>query len=177
MIRHRAGLALAVAALCTLGGCVRPRFMRSEPEREWPSTLQRAQAAAEVGRFDVADSALAEFFARHPSSPEANETLFWRALFRLDPANPESSTSDAVTDLTAYLASPGRHQHLVEARALRRAALLADSLAGAPARRAEAGAVSAATDKDAEIARLKEELKKATEELERIKRRLSTPTP
>ena len=169
--------AFAAAVLCIAAGCVRPRFMQPDPEREWPSTLQRAQAAAEVGRFDAADSALAEFSARHPSSPEANETLFWRALFRLDPANPQSSASDAATDLTAYLARAGRHQHLVEARALRRAALLADSLAGAPARRAEAGAASAATDKDAEIARLKEELKKATEELERIKRRLSTPTP
>ena len=177
MIGRRARLALALAALFVAGGCVRPRFLQPEPEREWPTTLQRAQAAAEAGRFDAADSALAEFSARHPSSPEANETLFWRALFRLDPANPAASASDAVTDLTAYLASPGRHQHLVEARALRRAALLADSLAGAPARRAEAGAASAATDKDTEIARLREELKKATEELERIKRRLSTPTP
>ena len=175
MIRRRAVPTLFVAALGIAGGCVRPPFMQPEPERDWPGALQRAQAAAEVGRFDTADSALAAFSARHPSSPEATETLFWRALFRLDPANPAASPRDAATDLTAYLARPGRHQHLVEARALRRAALLADSLRGAPARRVEAAA--AATDKDAEIARLRDELKKATEELERIKRRLSTPTP
>ncbi len=176
MIGRHSTLALATALLCITAGCVRPRFMQADPEREWPTALQRAQAAAEVGRFDAADSALAEFSARHPSSPEANETLFWRALFRLDPANPASSASDAAADLTAYLARPGRHQHLVEARALRRAALLADSLGGSTTRRAVAGAAPTA-DKDTEIARLKEELKKATEELERIKRRLSTPTP
>jgi hypothetical protein len=174
------GLALVVLVSLLAGGCVRPRFMQPAPEREWPETLQRAQAAAEAGRFDFADSTLVAFAERHASSPEASETLFWRALFRLDPANPHASAKDAAEDLTAYLARSGRHQHLVEARALRRAALLADSLAVSSGRRvAAAGAAGAAavTDKDAEIARLREELKKATDELERIKRRLSTPTP
>lgn len=168
-------LALLFLALLAVA-CVRPVNMQPEPEREWPETLQRAQAAAEVGRFDAADSALVRFASRHPASPEASETLFWRALFRLDPANPSASPRDAAADLTTYLARPGRHEHLVEARALRRAALLADSLSATPGRRAGAAAAPA-TDKDAEIARLREELKKATEELERIKRRLSTPTP
>jgi hypothetical protein len=170
--------ALLVVLLAASAGCVnRPGFLQPAPEREWPETIARAHAAVEAGRFASADSLLAEFAARHPESGETNETIFWRAVFRLDPANPDASPAAAVRDLTVYLARPGRHTHLAEARALRRAATLADSL-GVSARRAAAPSETpAATDKDAEIARLREELKRATEELERIKRRLSTPTP
>ncbi len=177
MKRRRSRGALLVLGLAALGCVNRPGVLQPTPEREWPETIARAHAAVESGRFATADSLLAEFEARHPGSGEANETVFWRAVFRLDPANPDASPSRAVTELTTYLARPGRHAHLAEARALRRAATLADSLASAPGRRAATPADAAATDKDAEIARLREELKRATEELERIKRRLSTPTP
>jgi hypothetical protein len=176
--RHRRGT-LLVVLLAVAGGCVnRPGFLQPAPEREWPETIARAHAAVEGGQFASADSLLAEFAARFPESGEANETVFWRAVYRLDPANPDASPSRAVSELTTYMARPGRHTHLAEARALRRAATLADSLSSHTGRRAAAPAdAAAATDKDAEIARLREELKRATEELERIKRRLSTPTP
>jgi hypothetical protein len=167
-------VALLLATLLAAGGCVnRGGVRRPVPEREWTETIGRAQAAVEAGRFAAADSLLAAFAERHAESDEANETIFWRAVFRLDPANPEASPARAVSELTTYLARPGRHTHLAEARALRRAASLADSLAGTPRRAAEASAA----DKEAEIVRLREELKRATDELERIKRRLSTPTP
>ena len=172
------GRTLLVVLLLCAGGCVsRPRFLQPAPERQWPETIARALAAVEAGRFGAADTLLADFAERHPDSDEANESVFWRAVFRLDPANPAASPERAAVELTGYLARPGGHSHLAEARALRRAAVLADSLADASGRRGAAPAEPAATDKDAEITRLREELKRATEELERIKRRLSTPTP
>jgi hypothetical protein len=175
--RRRTTLALpCLLAALAAGGCVtRGGLLQAAPEREWPETIGRAQAAVEGGRFATADSLLAAFAERYADSGEANETIFWRAVFRLDPANPEASPARAVSELTTYLARAGRHTHLAEARALRRAASLADSLASTPRRAAPAEA--SAAEKDAEIARLREELKRATDELERIKRRLSTPTP
>ena len=182
-------------------GCVsfhRPESMLPAPVRQWPATLARAQAAAARGDFDQADSALAQFAAAYPGTPETLETAYWRALYRMDPSNHAESMTAAMAALDGYLADHRPRPHVAEARTLRRLAGQIDGLnhlaattiaepkevATAPAPKAAAGdlrgdaAKSADTQaNEAEIKRLKDELAKANAELERIKRRLSQPPP
>jgi len=132
-------------------------------------------------------------FARsYPNSSEALETRYWRALFRLDPANPHESVPSALAELDAYLSDPRPREHVAEAAALKRVALAMDglnhtaALALAQAKDAK-GQAETKTDPgkpgdapvpaDTEIKRLKDELAKANAELERIRRRLAVPPP
>jgi hypothetical protein len=167
--------------------------MQPEPKREWPSVLALAQLRARQGNFDSADSVLAGFAERYPATPEGVETAYWRALIGMDPANPHASLPTAVGFLDAYLAGPHRAAHEGEATALRRVAVQleeANKLAAlsqvvattkpqTPDVRIEAPkpATDATLNPDAEIKRLKDELAKATAELERIRKRLAQPPP
>jgi hypothetical protein len=187
------GLALACAPMAKVVG--------PAPVRAWPGVLSRAQHSAARGEFDVADSALANFSTRYPTSGEALETSYWRALFELDPSNRAESVSGAISLLDAYLAATRPREHVLEATTLRRVAGQLDALnrlaAGAIAQAKDANAAAAiaralsdarietpraaaestSTSSDAEIKRLKDELAKANAELERIRRRLAQPPP
>lgn len=205
--RHAsARTAAAVLALAT-SGCVRihaPGFTAPPPRRAWPSTFAEAHDRANEGKLDAADSILADFAARFPGSPEALETAYWRALFKLDPANQRQSIQAAMASLDAYMDDTRPRQHIPEAVSLRRIAsqidglskLAANAMARADAATATASnAKAAAADakaqadaragaaksepasSDAEVKRLKDELAKANAELERIKKRLSQPPP
>ncbi|HVX38141.1 MAG TPA: hypothetical protein VHB25_01115 [Gemmatimonadaceae bacterium] len=180
----------AAAVIAAGGGCVSihaPPFMRPAPERQWPATLQLAQQRAQERQFDAADSLLADFAARYPGSAPAVESSYWRALYKMDPANPHASLSTAVAALDAYIGSVQSAEHASEAETLRRIAgqlvnlnKLAASAMTAPKDQASQPAdakpnpdqPSAA---DAEIRRLRDELAKANAELDRIKRRLAQP--
>jgi hypothetical protein len=175
-----------------------PSFMESTPHREWPATRDLAQFRVSEGKFDAADSLLGDFAARHPKAPEALEATYWRALVRLDPSNPHASIPDAMSSLDLYLADPRSREHIREAAALRRVAVQLDAMSKVVA---SAAAVSkdpntlavARTTPDLrvdvnkstldsaaaadEIKRLKDELAKATAELERIRKRLAQPPP
>lgn len=151
---------------------------------EWVTALSMAQASALSGRYGEADSVLASFAVAHAGSPEGSETSYWRAVFALDPANPNRSLKDAIYHLDRYVGDTTALAHSTEARTLRRIAGTMDSLsqpvvltsASEPSE-----ADSAATPKQQELAkevqRLKEELEKSTAELDRIKRRLAAPKP
>jgi hypothetical protein len=166
---------------------------------DWSRALATAKSEANVSQFDAADSVLAAFAANHPGTPEALETAYWRAILKMDPTNPDLSLPTAMASLDGYLSDPRAQQHVVEAKSLRR---VAGQLAGltrvavgaiAEARdatatasnarsdaanaRAEAAKAAPDSDADAEIKRLKSELAKANSELERIRRRLTQPTP
>lgn len=132
--------------------------------------IGRAHRAAGERKHTEADSLLSDFTARHESAPEAREAHYWRAIFLLDPANAAASPRRAVTLLDQYLAFRPEGQHRLEAGAIRRVALLADSVS-------RSGSGERAASRDEEVQRLREELKKSNEELERIKRRLSAPKP
>ena len=156
-------------------------WRREQSEREWVSTFTEAHRRAAQGRPASADSLLERFARDFPRSNEATETLYWRALFRLDPANASARPSDATELLDAYLAASTPTTHLVEAQALRRTAKALDSLqralvvTRAVADSAAALAARPAAENPEEVQKLKEELAKTQAELDRIKRRLASP--
>jgi hypothetical protein len=179
-------------------GCItirQPSFMRPVSQREWGRTLQEAQLAAKDARFEAADSILSRFAARYAGSPEALETAYWRALFKLDPLEHPESLTSAMALLDGYLADSRPRAHVAEAISLRRMSTQLEALntratamvATIPRENREP--ISAvrppaeqkpATDPaaaDAEIKRLKDELAKANAELDRIRRRLMRPPP
>ncbi len=186
---------------CFLGVACAPamRVVGPAPARSWPDVLSRSRHSAARGDFDAADSTLAGFAARYPTSEEALEASYWRALYALDPSNRTQSISNAMSSLDAYLADTRPREHVLEATALRRIAGQLDALnriaASAIAQAKDANAAAAiaralsdarieaprtppdSTSSEAEIKRLKDELAKANAELDRIRRRLTPPPP
>ena len=117
-------LTLVLCGLLVLAGtgCIRrPPFLRPAAEREWPATYLVAQRAADRGAYAEADKGLAEFAVAHPNTAEAAESGYWRAVYKLDPANKEASTRDAISAFDKYLAAPNG-AHRGEAVTLRRIA-------------------------------------------------------
>jgi TolA-binding protein len=183
-----------VAMLALLSGCITGRStMSSMALADWPTLLGRSQQAALERRYDDAERMLAEFAQRYPNTREATETLYWRAVYRLDPNNRDVSIPTALTSLDSYTRSEGSVAHRLEAETLQRIGRSLETLGRAvgtmasvssstpaPASPAQntASADRSATElraRDAEIQRLKDELAKANDELERIKRRLTAP--
>lgn len=153
---------------------------------DWIGTIAGAKNQVALGHFDDADKALYEFVQRYPSSPEAREATYWRALFKLDPANHGGSPRAATERLDEYLADSSAALHRAEASTLRRIAAELDSLAQrAPvvavndsARLADAQrAQEREDDLQKAIKTLKDQLDKTNAELERIKKRLQERTP
>jgi ABC-type transporter Mla subunit MlaD len=200
--RVRAAALFTIVLVSFGSGCVSfhaPGFATPAPRRSWPGALADAQVAAAKGRYAEADSLLADFARSYVGSDEAAETAYWRALFKMDPANAGGSLSDAIASLNAYLADARPRQHVVEATVIKRVATALDeanraaaeateqarnATTTASAAKAQAADAQARADAksdgvqsaDAEIKRLKEELAKANAELERIRKRLAQPS-
>jgi hypothetical protein len=168
----------------------------TSPAQQWVADLAMSRKAAADGRFDTADSLLSDYAIKHPGSIEALETAYWRAMLKIDPANPHPALVPAMALLDGYLADVRPHEHAAEAAVLRRLAAQLDVLNRVTASMtvASRGAVEASPQgkntgsasssssadqaaNDAEIKRLKEDLAKATAELDRIRKRLATPPP
>jgi hypothetical protein len=198
---RRAFALLTIVLLSLNTGCVTlrtPGFATPAPERNWPATLATAKSEALEGRFNRADSVLATFALNYEGSSEALETAYWRAIFKMDPTNPDASLPAALRSLDAYLGDHRPRQHVIEAAAIRRVAgqldaankaaaeALAqakDATSNAATAKAQAADANAraeaksdgAQSADNEIKRLKDELAKANAELERIRKRLAAP--
>jgi hypothetical protein len=193
MGRARRSIA-AIATLILVGGCISGgSALRPAALRDWPQVLGRAQRSALDHRYDEAERTLADFAERFPNTAEATETLYWRALYRLDPSNKDGSISSGLASLDAYLRTDAGLAHRSEAETLQRLGRSLEALSRAVAAMggvnttgttASPAAASVSADRaaadlrarDAEIQRLKDDLAKANDELERIKRRLMTPT-
>ncbi|NUQ19339.1 MAG: hypothetical protein HOQ09_00075 [Gemmatimonadaceae bacterium] len=174
--RRARRLPLAAVLLLLASGCIhRPRFLQPEAERTWPATYLSAQGAADRGAYDDADRTLAEFARSHPNTAQAAEAGYWRAVYKLDPANKNASTRDAIAGLDGYLASTNV-DHRGEASTLRRLATQLVSLDRALAQKPDEPPV-AAKSRDEEVQKLRDELQATKDELERIKRRLAAPKP
>ena len=142
---------------------------------EWPGVLARAHHAADVGRFDAADSILAAYAVSNSGTADGAEADFWRALFRADPANHAANIREQLAAFDTYLSGGPSMPRYAEAQILRRMVEVIDSTkAMVVAVRALDDARDAA--RNAEVKRLSDELEKSLGELERIKRRL-TPKP
>ena len=173
---------LLVVALFS-AGCAHFQHPAPTVRDEWDKTLATARQAADSGKYDAADRALADFIALHPGKHESTEAIFWRGLYKVDPNNKNGSLSAGISSFDVYLASDSAIWHTSVARVLRRTAALAQSLKLASTTAAQTTTVTPTTtpDKDAmksrdeEIASLRDQLAKVNAELDRIKKRLANP--
>jgi hypothetical protein len=193
---------LSAATLLVLGAaaCVTPHVSDPAPSNDWRSIRLTAQSDAANGDYHAADSVLAAFQMRNPYTEDGTESLYWRALFKLDPSNVGGSTTESIALFDQYLESPHHEPRTAEVLVLRRTARLvgaiqrlADQAASqADSARTQADSVKLAAragvsrsrTKDEEIARLRDaldkalaELDQANQELDRIKKRLTAPKP
>jgi hypothetical protein len=182
-----------IGRLLTLGaaiaiGCSHPHAEAPAPvDSAWTTTLDSAQRLAADSQFASADTLLAMFAQGSPGSIGAQEAVFWRGVFLLEPANKIGSVHDATAALDGYLASPGHLPHRSEAVVLRRTAQLIDSLTqsrsmdSVPAMNLIVSDSSRDSAREQEMAKmvklLQDSLNKTNAELERIKKRLSTGKP
>jgi hypothetical protein len=177
----------AILGLFVAQGCIAGRIGQgSGPTApDWPQTLAQAEAAASERRYADADRLLANFAALHPGTEGAVESAYWRGVLALEPANQDGSPQVAIALFETYGKSSGALPHRLEADVFRHVAeklqLLSQQATVASATTSGTTSAAAATPsdvkaKDAEIQRLKDELAKANDELERIKRRLTAPT-
>jgi hypothetical protein len=198
-------MAAIVIASTACSSIMHPSFGSGESAGAWSTTLATARNRAATGDYGGADSALSQFARQFPGTSAALETAYWRALFKMDPANHSASLTTAMASLDGYLADTRSREHAPEAASLRRIAAQLDGLnkiamsavaqakdAKATAANATAAANDAKDAKDAaskvaadvttstasadEIKRLKDELAKANAELDRIRKRLSQPS-
>ena len=127
-------------------------------------------------------------FRRGAPEPAPSDSLYWKAVLHLDAMNQKGFTDSAIKFLDAYLARDTTQKHRLEALVLRRLARDASQLARVEAALQVARSAEPAKSSDApaprrdeelvkEVQRLKDELAKANEELERIKKRLAAPKP
>jgi hypothetical protein len=198
--------AILMLATFAATGCQRPLFLQPRPVREWPATLQAVKEAARAGRHAHADSVLAQFEGRYATSYEGRQAAYWRALLLADPANPQWSPAEGVQAINRYFAGRATAETYDEATILRRILQRVDSLTRevaqaerlmAEAQEAAAEARPAAAPPPAappaerrdtrparenrnlveQVRRLRDELSKANQELERVRRRLSEQRP
>jgi hypothetical protein len=178
---------VAAGALIVVAGCVTGHGAPESPVavHDWGETLARAEAAAAARRYSDADRLLADFASRYPGTPGAIESSYWRGVLALEPANHDATPQVAAAFFDTYEKAGGALPHRVEAAILHDLALRMQNPAPATlaiAAQATASAAAPASStadikaKDTEIQRLKDELAKANDELERIKRRLTAPT-
>ena len=175
MRRGLRALMLLAAVASLANGCIsRPRFLRSGSERAWAGAYESARGAAERGEYARADQILADFGRAYPDAAEGIESVYWRAVYKLDPANPAANTRDALAGLDAYLARSRNALHRGEATTLRR---LAQQLLALDRALVAKDAPASDAPRDEEVRKLREELQATKDELERIKRRLAAPKP
>ena len=172
-------------ALLATAGCVTGRSLIGSGGRDWDNTLVQAESAAADHRYADADRLLADFAARYPGTPGAVESAYWRGVLAMEPANRDASPQIAAALFETYSRAGGKLPHQLEAGILHDIAVRLQAAGpsavavATPTTGSSTATPSGAADlkaKDTEIQRLKDELAKANDELERIKRRLTAPT-
>lgn len=172
--------------------CVR-QVESPEPEpipgrSDWIYTRRTVERLILEARYAEADSVLASFQRREgeleASDPGAIDTLaalesrYHRVLIQADPANPYSSSSDALAAIDQFLAVGSGQRHYQEALLLRRLVGEIQSLQNLP-RPAPVvlGDTALLRQRTEEVVRLRDSLSRTSAELERIRRRLRSTRP
>jgi len=179
---------LVLAAAAVAGACVNPaprlRERRPPSQQNWPAALSAAQRAADEGRYVDADRELALFGQLHDGSPEARESVFWRALYKLDPRNGAGTMGDVVALVDTLLLARGTQPRRAEAVVVRRTALVLDSLRREAAIRRDTVVLRDTTrsvarehELEDQVKTLQDSLNATLAELERIRKRLAQPRP
>ena len=170
-------------------GCAQLQALNLQPPSDYEKTLVAARQAVDAGNYFVADKLLDEYARTHPDTPEARELAFWKAAYKLDPANSQGSLQDGISGLDGYLAANPSGQYRNEAMVLRRTAAVAQNL-NAPRVVVDTATtvvrdtiVVGSKSRDEQIAALRDqlaqskaELAKVSAELDRIKKRLANPS-
>ena len=170
------GLTLALGACATLS---RPAPESPSPET-WGALLNTTDLLANAGRHAAADSALRAFAERHPGTRAAEEVLFWRALYKMDPRSSAATRAEGRALMEEYAASSKTSWYRGQANVLRH---LAREIADAEQSTADSTIVPGDTTagglaaRDRVIRSQRAEIARLNAELERIKRRLAAPTP
>lgn len=136
------------------------------------------------GDLASADSALTACSREHQSDAEGAHCRYWLVLVRLDPAHPGPARGavDAARDFLARdISAPGREEITLLLRvAAQRESLLASldsSRTLLATRSAEVQTPLHDDPSERELEKLRAELARTQDELQRIKRRLSAPRP
>ncbi len=177
--RSRLAAAAALMLASTAGCITSSGSLRAGAQPEFAEVLSQARGAVAAGRYGDADRLLAQFSVRYPGSEQAAETEYWRAVFQLDPANRDGSITTALQDLDQYLSGSPTLPHYDEASILRRlgAQLQTATRLATTSVTTQTTTRSVTPDaRDEELQKLRDQLAKANEELERIKKRLAPPT-
>lgn len=170
-----------LATALTLACARAPRPPQAQPTADsWGALLATADSLATAGRHAAADSVLFAFERAHPGTRAASEVQFWRALYKLDPRSSASTLAEGRRMMDAYAASPEASWYRAQANVLRH---LARELASASEAAADPTIVAGDTSsrgiaaRDQVIRNQRAEIARLNAELERIKRRLASPTP
>jgi hypothetical protein len=182
-VKRRRPVAFALVLLFAGASCLPVRRTPSEDRpgataaSEWATVHAQAMADARDARLTAADKALADFAQRFPGSAQSAEVPYWRALLKLDPANPPA-LREALSMLEEYLTNTPSGAHRTEAATLRRLGIALEQRNSALAAIPPA-VVPRPDDKtrEEEMQRLRDELAAANAELDRIRRRLARPRP
>jgi hypothetical protein len=176
----------AAVAILTLSACA--SLSRSAPEtpspEAWGALLNTTDYLANAGRHAAVDSTLRDFAERHPGTRAAEEVLFWRALYKLDPRSSAATRAEGRALMDSYLASDKTAWYRGQANVLRH---LAREIVLAEQATAQASgdttvvisdtSASGIAARDRVIRTQRAEIARLNAELERIKRRLATPSP
>src|SRR5688572_24569582 len=104
-----------------LGACA--SLSRSAPEspspEAWGALLNTTDYLANAGRHAAADSTLRAFAERHPGTRAAEEVLFWRALYKMDPRSSAATRTQGRALMDEYAASTKTSWYRGQANVLR----------------------------------------------------------
>jgi hypothetical protein len=145
------------------------------PAAEFAATIEAARQKVDAGDYVAADRVLADYSLRHQGTPEAREVSFWRAMYIVDPANRTASIAQGIAALDIYLKTDGTIWYRPQAEVLRRTALVIQQVRMAQIPKQVNGRDTVFISREEEVAALRDQLAKATAELERIKKRLANP--
>jgi hypothetical protein len=169
---------VSAAALLVACGLRNPPSPPAPTVAEQLSTaVDRAQTAAASGQHQEADAILVRFADENPSTREASEAQYWRAVIGLESSTSRADRDEARQHLDVYLADTAATEHAAEARILRHLLAAVDSAVQVSDSATTAARQAAAEREEAlrkEIQTLKDELAKTNDELTRIKRRLGS---
>ena len=145
------------------------------PAAGFANAIEAARQKVDAGDYVGADRILSEYALRVPGTAEAREVSFWRAMYIVDPANRTASIAQGIRALDIYLASEGSLWYRPQAEVLRRAALVIQAVRQAQVPKQVNGRDTVFISREEEVAALRDQLAKATAELDRIKKRLANP--
>lgn len=166
---------LTAIALVVVACGKQPAVTAPTPAAGFANAIEAAREKVDAGDYVGADRILSEYALRVPGTPEAREISFWRAMYIVDPANRTASIAQGIRALDIYLAGEGTLWYRPQAEVLRRTALVIQAVRQSQAPKQVNGRDTVFISREEEVAALRDQLAKATAELDRIKKRLANP--